>query len=1511
MIKRLLYYLYIFILFNISHTLYAEKTNSVRYFPEFESEENVSLNSELNTEETETTTGTTTTEAEYVDAVIDDIVTEGKSINSLSKESLYNLPVGIYDDANNPNYVVAIDSANIYSDYASFNAYLQVKIPLGGKILRFKSEDIRFTFENGIEGDFKLQLMDTDSISISKGIKLIIKEGTSATWDCGGFKEINLIGYLKFSGDTFIRVNSKGVETGSEMTVPINMVIASFNDFFMEFAMPTFKIKGLGEVFFEFNQVCLDMSDTSNPDKIFFPTDYPIEYSSDTEDLWQGLYIKQATIAFTKLSRKDSVPILISANDLLWDDYGLTCLVEGENIMTLDEGGIATWSFSMDYFQLEIVAGQFKMASFDGEILPDGFKENTPMQYEAYFDVDGNYIFGVSPEKDLKFDLLMATVNLESNSCITVVYEDGSFQPSATLYGDISLACNESSNNENDDGGGFLTTASIKFEGMHIATVTPKFSIENIEYSGAESSSLSGFPITFSDFAFESKDGFAYMTFTTTVNLKSSSEEGFGGSTNMSVVADLDEWQFHKVEVNSIHVEFTKPNAFSIIGDIWFIRGDDDYGDGFSGQLVASFGKFADLEANAMFGNVNGYRYFAVDAMMTFTNGVPAGPLTLYGLAGGVSYHMTKAKTVSTDPEFAQFLSGMTYTPDISSDLGIMAGVQFGMGDKTMLQAEVKFSIIFSSGGGIQQVTFNGKGSVMSEALEATSASMQSMAGTLASGGEATSSSSKTPPISFTMYMLMDFENDVFHAENEIFVNIGGVLTGVGSNNRAGWMVLHIEDAEWYLHMGTPSDPIGLNFVGMAETNSYFMVGHNIPADMPMHPKVLEYLDMSASDFESNRDESELVSGSGVAFGTSFDCSTGDLTFLTFYANFELGFGFDIMLLRYPDIYYCEGESQPMGIEHWYAKGQAYVYFAGEIGIQVKLFLKSKKFTILKLQCAAAVVAEGPNPFWAMGVVGGNYNILGGLVKGSCKFEVEIGDRCELAVSQSVAEQLAELEIISDISPTNDANDVSTFTLPQVAFNMAVGEEVKISEDESTTRYFKISMNNCSVTKIEDDVETDVAFTQDWNNDKSVLAISTNEIFSATSTYKIKVEVSFLEETDGVWEAFKDDDGNEFYETKEVTFTTGEKAEEIPFDLVEYSYPLSKMINFYKDEYNKGYIKFNRGVSDYFDYSNDWSQIVRFTSTSNQISEASLIYNTSTYTVDFSIPDNLVGNEIYSFELVDVPIMEDTSIDRNVESEESDITNSDGTTTTVTTQTIDGEIEEAEENSFVTINFRTSKYNTFAEKIGADSKNIRFLYTVSEGIYLPGATLYRDEMFDKYEIYGDGDLASLVTISADLENADWYQANVDTILYDGYPFHTDATIDYRDTESIGVPPANDIRIWQTYYDKLLTDDEIESGTFVDPTEMSHLIYYIPYYWAYDYQTIRNKLSNIYYGETKPDKVDYILKHPFWPMPSVGNYPINIQYRLPGTNTVTTTKALNLDNDINVEQIDYEYEEDMF
>lgn len=104
--------------------------------------------------------------------------------------------------------------------------------------------------------------------------------------------------------------------------------------------------------------------------------------------------------------------------------------------------------------------------------------------------------------------------------------------------------------------------------------------------------------------------------------------------------------------------------------------------------------------------------------------------------------------------------------------------------------------------------------------------------------------------------------------------------------------------------------------------------------------------------------------------------------------------------------------------------------------------------------------AKAPNPFWMKGNVGGNYNILGGLVKGRCDFEFEIGEQCKIASSSP----FEGMPVIAELKPNDKDEDVSVFTTPQVVFNMPVDEVIEFENENRETKKFRIKLRHFKVS---------------------------------------------------------------------------------------------------------------------------------------------------------------------------------------------------------------------------------------------------------------------------------------------------------------------------------------------------------------------------------------------------------------------------------------------------------------
>lgn len=1486
--KRILILLIVLLTFIPFHLLSNDYDNGeIRYFDDFEL---TRPETGFNLEEPDPAQETAVDNP--YDAILQKVIDEGRITNTLDSSAFLSLPLGVAY-AEDHSYMIVIDQATIYPGYAEFSAFMVLTNPLDSSKVRFRANNIGFSFKQGLVNGVQLELIDKKKVKIQEDAAMWFLPGSYVDWDCNGFKSLGINGELELSQKRFVKVDPLSGEEQGKVSTFFSIVASDFQNILLEISLEPFKMKGFNEAYFAFESMVLDFSDDANAPGFSLPPNYPGGYSGEMTNLWRGFYVKEARVYLSKkFADKGGQPTSFYAQNLLLDNFGLTGLVGADNLLSIEKGKIGSWPMSIDNFAMEFFTGDLKALGLKGKLIMQG--SDSPLQYDAFYDAAGAYHFGINPGKELSFNAFAAKITLDGSSRIEVTVENDQFYPAATLNGNISFACSKDTTSNSKK---LVNLPQLDFQGLRISTLDPQFDLDYLGMTSGDDLSFNAFPVTLTEASFrkQGKDK-GIFSFGIKVNLVPAKDDALVGETRLGLVTDISgsRWHFSGVDVEKIHIKAKKEGAYDLEGTILFAKGDVIYGDGFRGEIKASFAKKITVDAIAVFGRVDGFRYFFVDAFLSINPGITAGPFLLTGFGGGLYYRMRQTTDNEQGGEMGKSLSDITYIPDNNSYLTFKSAMTAGIVYPDIISCIVKFEMVFNKSGGINRILFEGEATIATPPLESTVAKVKNITNDAVMDIKLKVPSKEV--MKANVFILMDFENDTFHAEMDLMVNVAGAIKGINDNNSAGKGVMHIDPEKWYLHLGTPTNPMGLELVGIVKVGGYFMAGHDIPDAMVMHPKVLEYLDMDNADFNGNRAEGDISTGKGLAFGANFELNTGDLTFLIFYARLELGGGFDVMLIDYGKNAYCEGRNGGVGINGWYGKGQAYAYFGGKIGIKVRVFRKKRKFDIINLQTAAAIRLEGPNPTWMKGVVGGKYRILGGLVKGKCKFEVTVGDKCELRTMGD----LSDLEIIADLTPGNDSKDIDIFTLPQAVFNMPIDKVIRISEDVSLTKTFKINLAEYSIFK--EDVR--LPGTTEMDPESTTLAFTPDRIFDPNTKYKIVARVSFDEFENGQWQQYKDEAGKVYYETKEVTFTTGNLPDRIPADYVQYTYPLDRQVNFYKQEYETAYVTFKSDLEPFFMPPTGWTQKACWTAVNGMPVYSDIAYNPGEKTVETTVPSQLMNSTVYNFELVNVPLDDNNAVDRNItENTSQAISDAGETSAEITTQEAIGEIRDAEEKAFYSIPFRVSQHNKFLDKLAANELNVRFLYNVSPGVDLPGATVYGNEMFDKYEIEGHHGFEPLIQRQAVLEGADWYQNNIYPLIYQDYPLNSQATITYRNTDEYGIPPVHRVDLWQIDYNYLLTDQDIESGQVTLEADKTHLVYTLQETWSGDYAHIRNKLANqVDKGLTPTGKISTILtKYPA-PQVSKGNYPIKVSYVLPGRNTVTSEKVINLKNNIDVKQV---------
>ena len=701
-----------------------------------------------------------------------------------------------------------------------------------------------------------------------------------------------------------------------------------------------------------------------------------------------------------------------------------------------------------------------------------------------------------------------------------------------------------------------------------------------------------------------------------------------------------------------------------------------------------------------------------------------------------------------------------------------------------------------------------------------------------------------------------------------MYIN-AGFISGVGEGGRAGWAVFHKDPNDWYLHIGTPDDRVGIK-MGVAgvslKTTSYLMAGTKLPGSPPPPANVASILGVEAQELNYMRDENALANAGGFAFGSDLSIDTGDLSFLIFYANFKAGVGFDIMLKNYGEAS-CRNTGKQVGIDGWYANGQSYAFLQGELGVRVKLLFINMRIPIISSRVAVLMQAKLPNPVWLRGYVGGEMNVLGGLIKGKFNFKVTIGEQCDFGAAGGAFEGM---KLIADVSPKNNSNDVDVFAVPQATFSMKVNEPFEIPEDNGKSTY-RVVLEKFNVL---DDKNQQVKGRLEWSQLKDRANFIPEDILAPQKKFKVQVEVSFQKQEGGIFRPITQN-GQVAKEFEERTFTTGTAPNYIPLQNIEYAYPVVSQKFFLKDEFEQGYVKLKQG-QDYLFEGNQWENGVKIIDNqTHKAQEVAFVYNNDANEITFAMP-KLQTKSVYKVSFFSKPVKTNTKNEKRKVTENVKRTQEEGNDYEVLQKQAqslskEGEIER------LAYDFSTSKYKTFNEKIKAIKvSHYNFIIHYSDVISLAN-NLQKSEPFEAVDLVGNeySKKKPLIAVEATLQDA-YFKQYINPTFYSQLPIAGKYQL-RRDTTEWGQIPSKAISIDNKY----LTN--VQNEIFSQGVDN-----YFPYQYdlalAYktDFVDIISQISNDVSKEIVPfsSPARQFLKNTFTPMRK-GDYYIKLTYTLPG------------------------------
>lgn len=1406
-------------------------------------------------------------------------------------------------------YAIIIDRVEITEMGGIIDVSAAIPIPGSDRPLCFRARGIQFSATGGITGRGRLELVSEISMTLSGGLTIVVpRDGkTFVEFDCDGFKQLGLSADIIFDSN-YIEPAGSGAG-GGVVKAHLETVVQDANDITASISIEPFRVRGLDGYVFTVREASLDQSDFVNPSGFVFPANYSGTQYANQPTLWRGVYIKRVEVALPSyLGGSSKTPVSISADNLLYDDMGLSGIISANSVLPLERGEIeGGFALSIGRVALEFSQNELVRGAMEGSIkLPISSKDT--LSYAASADASGRFTFTAAPTRAISFDVWKAKASILPSSIITIGQDDNGIVVRTLLNGKLTVEAPVA------EGSGKTLKMKAPFEELYLSNRAPYFEVKAFGIENMDTGmDLAGFNFSISSIGFSSRNSRSSLTIgiDLVVGGSGSNTISAGGVAVLMAERERSGWVFKRLVVENLNVS-TEFSGFKLTGGLVLFNDSPQYGDGIGGNIKMELKllKF-ELGAVAVFGSVDGFKYWYADAFSTTKIPVGTG-LMITSLGGGAFTRMSQGVPEKAKENYGKGSSGISYVPDKNIGFGFMARVGLASSDGNIINGMAALEMAFNSSGGVAYISFLGQAQVMAtKSLGELAGTLKEQAGTLAKGVEAINkvatsvnkgigkevlestegavdlkkraeavakvleASSKKAPITATLFAIFDFNKGSFFAKLEARVDAAGIIRGTGDKGKAGEMVMYFGPDKWYVHCGTPTTPIGIELLGLARLKSYFMMGHEMPAFPDPPQRVLDVIGLD--NIDRSRDISSLAGGRGIAFGASLDVDTGNIQFLMFYARLAAGIGFDVMLKNFGTAS-CAGEGETLGINGWYAMGKAWAYVEGEIGIRVKMMFIKGQFPILKIGVGALLEAQLPNPSWFHGAVGGYYNILGGLVKGRCKFEFELGKKCK--IKSSAKDLLANMNLISDLRPSDGASEVSVFSKPQVVLSMPAEKSFEIDAPDGQRYKFRAKIDRFVALNGGEPV-TGV---MQMNDDSTVITIKPHSILPEKRSMTVSCELSFEEFRSGRWVKVTDE-GRPVTEAKAVTFTTGGAPDYIPEDNVVIEYPVRGQQAFYRNEHAQGFVVLDAWQDNLFS-NMKFKPYALFKTGDRVVAKTAITTSYSSKRISFEIPQSLLANATgYKLVLVNEATDKDTGIDKNIEKSETAVTETEGDIgeMSITTRRAKEDLVIAEDKELYTVTFRTSMYDRFSDKVAASSRSV-YARFVTSTIAIPVLQYSVREPFESLEKSGSRQTNDrpLVQISSDLSGNSWYRNEVGPYIYDGYPFLGVGTVD-RQADVLGVPPYKAVRLEAT---------------------SDYIMYELPLVMVNDYYFIRNSVSSLYlrrqsYSDTDRARIEHLISNIPSDFKSAKGeqLPLKVRYVLPD-GTVTTELDLSFTYFIN-------------
>ncbi|MBK8388443.1 MAG: hypothetical protein IPL23_03770 [Saprospiraceae bacterium] len=1216
------------------------------------------------------------------------------------------MPIAFSENIKGNEFTIGITDISLTADGAKANILAGLKLAMfdGPNWVMFTGRDVCL-HPAGFGGQYTLGL-GTDIILDNTTenpnmFQVAIKggeDGCQLAMGCAGIESLQVVGELAFPRNMLIPELEDGTLGPDKVKATFGFSItpggegdsvAGGSNWMAALNFTPFQINKLEGWSFNVSTAYWDMSDLENPPAINFPTNY-----ANVDSTFQGVYIKSAQIkAPSKMAITDAERGQVIVEDILIDP-NLYMDITALNLLNIDQGQMDSWAFAIDTIHVGIWNNTLEGGHLSGRIHVPVLDSATHIVYRAMIvqgqtenpqpgqnPGDGNYgyNFHVSFTGDVKFPILAADATINADSELNILYDpsnEDNISVSAILRGVLTIDTDRLPDALPD----LQASISIPGIGFSIGYSSDEGILDeftHISFTSAQKN-ISGFAISLDEFGLSSAgNNEVAALFDLSIQLSEGEEDIGGAGVRFRIISELPDMQeilavrragqavsliksirlkrlvFDSIGINAhtgavdidgYIVFFNETNAQGIRNK--YIRGEVhvvvNAGVGVDGRLMILFGTYGIVPTTETFTfDETFFSYWYIEGQIIISQGIPiATGIGLYGLIGGVGRNV-----VQQPPNPALGETGPNIFVPTYNSYEFKFGVTFGtLPDAEPFNADLIFSAAIIDGG-LDRITINGNGYIMAPVTDRASAKV-------------------TVETDLTLWMPNATRSFSMEGFILVAVNVDPILRGnMDGGTLTNQMVradFYAGDDTWFFYMGKPEmdydddfDPRGsalldLEFV-QADLKGYLMVGNGIPTQLPpMHPDVYDIFEHPEGDYEGTSAtagrQAPTPSSSGFAHG-AFIAIRSDIDAYLLYANLAVYLGFDMNMTKRGTT--CAQTGDLIGINGWYAEGQAYVGLTGGMGLRINILGAERDFELFRLAAAIALVGGGPKPFYFTGRAAVAYSILGGKIKGNSSFTMNIGERC----SPLPGDPFAGVNFFEEVSPSQGATDQFPGRSMRVKLALPVFEDLVIPNptydnngdivDSYDLKYKPILHYSLKRRNTNSNLPFQPLYWLD-QNEKTQGYLSPTSALMANTTYELYLKVNAWDYQTGDTLQRRNAAGNPIGKWKQdttIVFTTGDLPDDLYY-FVNYTTPLPNQRFFTQDD-NIGRINLSQMLpqNTYFpssDPSGNFQYYVRFTNLdtdeSTEVPFNYLVSQGSNY-LSFSIP-NLQNSDYYVMQVI-------------------------------------------------------------------------------------------------------------------------------------------------------------------------------------------------------------------------------------------------------------------------------------